>query len=342
MAVRVVHEGPGHRLNGAGPITQVANRFLAHLQARGFAAGTVRGYAHDLLNLSRFLAERNLELGEVTAMDLFDWLAWQSRPRPTAGRTVVRLAEARGAAPATINRRVAAARGLFEYAVIVGLRPDSPAPGPRRSSGLRAPRQGLLGHVKPRRDGPRRGGQLVRQPCRLPESLDAGEVRRLRLANVDMGLRRLRVVGKGKPRTDRAGRPRILRRAGRASAPGAPGGADDHRVFRGAARPDPRPAAVRGEVAADLSHASCHRRRRAGASTPAASHLRHRVRPRPPGATMTAAVAAVTPLPAARTAVGLLVGYDAFVDTLPISSWQRSVRRHAARRFLAQHGDLVG
>jgi hypothetical protein len=44
---------------------------------------------------------------------------------------------------------------------------------------------------------------------------------------------------------------------------------------------------------------------------------------------MTAAVAAVTPLPlpAARTAVGLLAGYDAFVDTLPISSWKRSVRR---------------
>lgn len=226
MAVRVVQTGSGHRLDGPGSITEVANRFLGHLQARGFAAGTVRGYAYDLLNLSRFLAERRLELGEVTATDLFDWLAWQSRPRPTAGRTVVRLAQARGAAPATINRRVAAARGLFEYAVIVGLRSDSPVPAPRRSSGLRAPRQGLLGHVKPRRDEPRRGGRLVRAPRRLPESLDAGEVaafladlnthrdramvlamllgglragevRRLMLADVDMGLRRLRVVGKG-------------------------------------------------------------------------------------------------------------------------------------------------
>jgi site-specific recombinase XerD len=109
MAVRVVQAGSGHRLDGAGPITEVANRFLGHLQARGFAASTVRGYAYDLLNLSRFLAERSLELGEVTVTDLFDWLAWQSRPRP---------------------------RGLFEYAVIVGLRPDSPVPAPRRSSGL--------------------------------------------------------------------------------------------------------------------------------------------------------------------------------------------------------------
>jgi integrase/recombinase XerC len=82
----------------------------------------------------------------------------------------------------------------------------------------------LLGHQPDRR--PRRGGRLVRQPRRLPDSLEAGEVaafladlsthrdravalamllgglrvgevRGLRLADVDMGLRRLRVVGKG-------------------------------------------------------------------------------------------------------------------------------------------------
>ena len=44
----MVRAGSGHRLDGAGPITEVANRFLAHLEARGFAAGTVRGYAYDL------------------------------------------------------------------------------------------------------------------------------------------------------------------------------------------------------------------------------------------------------------------------------------------------------
>lgn len=226
MAVRVVREGAGHRLDGEGPATEVANRFLAHLQARGFAAGTVRGYAYDLLNLSRFLAERGIELTAVGPTDLFDWLAWQSRPQPLSGKKVVRLAEARGAAPATMNRRVAAARGLFEFAVIAGLREDNPVPAPRRSSGLRVPRGGLLGHVKPRR--PREGGgRLVRQPKRLPESVDSGEVtafladlnshrdramvlamlqgglraaevRGLELADVDMGLRRLRVVGKGR------------------------------------------------------------------------------------------------------------------------------------------------
>jgi integrase/recombinase XerC len=126
--------------------------------------------------------------------------------------------------PATMNRRIAAVRGLFEYAVMTGERADNPVPAARRSSGLRASRRGLLGHVGAGR--PRGGGRLVRQPRRLPESLEpedvavfvadlrtfrdravtllmllgglrAAEVRSLRLADVDMGLRRVRVTGKG-------------------------------------------------------------------------------------------------------------------------------------------------
>jgi len=102
----------------------------------------------------------------------------------------------------------------------VGVRPDL-LPD---LSGVRAVRRGLLGHLGPGR--PRGGGRLVREPRRLPESLDAGEVaafvadlatardramalamllgglragevRGLRLADVDLGLRRLRIVGKG-------------------------------------------------------------------------------------------------------------------------------------------------
>ena len=115
-------------------------------------------------------------------------------------------------------------RALFEFAVLAGVRADSPVPSPRRSLGLRARRRGLLGHVPARHL--RRGGRLVQQPRLLPESLEpaevdafladlsthrdravvlamllgglrAGEVRGLRLADVDMGLRCLRVVGKG-------------------------------------------------------------------------------------------------------------------------------------------------
>ena len=157
-------------------------------------------------------------------MDLFDYLDWQQRPARTAGQAVVRLSAGRGAAPATMNRRVATVRGLFEFAVMTGARAENPVPAARRSTGLRPGRRGLLGHIGPGR--PRSGGRLVRQPRQLPEALEpedvaafvadlrtsrdraitlamllgglrAAEVRSLRLADVDMGLRRVRVTGKG-------------------------------------------------------------------------------------------------------------------------------------------------
>jgi site-specific recombinase XerD len=185
----------------------------------------VRAYAYDLLNFARFLSDRGLGLTEVVATDLFDYLDWQARPAKHPGQAkVVRLADRRGAAPATMNRRITAVRGLFEYAVAAGARADNPVPAPRRSSGLRATRRGVLGHLGPGR--PRGGGQLVREPRRLPESLEpadvaafmadlathrdraivlamllgglrAAEVRSLALADVDMGRRLLRLVGKG-------------------------------------------------------------------------------------------------------------------------------------------------
>jgi integrase/recombinase XerC len=224
MQLAVVRSGATHRLEGAGPITDVVNGFLTHLETRGFAAGTVRGYAYDLLNFSRFLAERRATLTDVVATDLFDYLDWQAKPKPAAGTKVVRLAARRGPAPATMNRRIAAVRGLFEFAVITGVRDDNPVPAARRSSGLRPRPRGVLGHIGGWRAAT--GGRLVRQPRRLPDSLDAGEVdafitdlgthrdramalamllgglraaevRSLRLAAVDMGLRRVRVLGKG-------------------------------------------------------------------------------------------------------------------------------------------------
>ncbi|MGH9189866.1 MAG: tyrosine-type recombinase/integrase [Acidimicrobiales bacterium] len=223
MGLAVVHREEGHRLDGDGPATGLANRYLAHLGTRGFSPATARGYAYDLLNFSRFLAERNLGLATVVPSDLFDYLDWQARSRPRTSK-VVRLSDGGGPAPATVNRRVAAVRGMFEYAVITGERTDNPVPAARRSTGWRAPRRGMLGHLGPGR--PRGGGRLVRQPRRLPENVDPGdvaafiadlgshrdravtlvmvlgglraaEVRSLRLADVDMGLRRVRVVGKG-------------------------------------------------------------------------------------------------------------------------------------------------
>lgn len=214
----------GHEVVGDGTDVALVNAFLGHLEMRGFAGATVRAYAFDLLVFLRFAADAGLTVTGLVPGDVFDFLAWQSKPRPTAGRTVVRLAEARGAAPATMNRRVAALRGLMEYAVIIGARDDNPVPAARRAGNARGKPRGLLGHVRPSR--PRTGGRLVRQPRRLPDSLTgeevavfladletyrdramtlamllgglrAGEVRGLRLVDVDQGRRRLRVVGKG-------------------------------------------------------------------------------------------------------------------------------------------------
>jgi integrase/recombinase XerC len=217
-------DGTGWRLEGSWPDAVVANRFLAHLVARAFSPATVRAYAYDLVNFGRFCVEGGVRVADAVPTDFFDYLEWQGRPAPTRGARVVRLAAHRGPAAATMNRRIAAVRALFAFAVVAGVRPDSPVPSPRRSLGLRAPRRGLLGHLPNGR--PRRGGRLVRQPRRLPDRLEAGEVaafladlsthrdravalamllgglragevRGLRLADVDMGLRRLGVVGKG-------------------------------------------------------------------------------------------------------------------------------------------------
>ncbi|MGH3838027.1 MAG: tyrosine-type recombinase/integrase [Pseudonocardiaceae bacterium] len=222
--VAVARVDGSHRLVGDGPLVEFANGWLGHLEARQFSPGTVRSYAFDLLCLVRFFADAGIDWREATPTDFFDWLEWQSRPAPTKGQTVVRLAAGRGAAPATMNRRVAAARGLFEYAVVCGVLDRNPVPAPRRSSGLRGARRGLLGHVTGRRAGV--PARLVRQPRGLPESLAAddvavfladlgthrdraivllmllggvrsGEVRSLRLADVDVGLRQVKVTGKG-------------------------------------------------------------------------------------------------------------------------------------------------
>lgn len=219
--VVVVRSEMGHRLEGEGPAVVAANRFLEHLGVRSFSPATVRAYAYDLANFARFLDDKPLALAEVAAVDLFDYLDWQVRSARRGGRVVAMSGRV---SPATMNRRIAAVRGLFEYMVATGERSTNPVPTARRSSGLRASKRGLLAHVSSGR--PRSRGRLVREAKRLPESLEpsdvgefladlethrdramvlamllgglrAGEVRSLRLSDVDMGMGRVRVVGKG-------------------------------------------------------------------------------------------------------------------------------------------------
>jgi integrase/recombinase XerC len=221
-----VRRGPsGHVLVGVGDDVELVNRFLEHLSVRNFSVATRRAYAFDLLNFLRFCTARGLPVGQVGPLDIFDYLAWQQGNTVSqTGSSVVILPDRRTAASATVNRRVAAVRGLFEYAVLAGARDVNPVPAARRSSGARAVRRGLLGHLGPGR--PRSGGRLVRSPQLLPESLPmdqvrvfiadlltardramallmllgglrASEVRGLLLADVDQGARLVTVVGKG-------------------------------------------------------------------------------------------------------------------------------------------------
>lgn len=212
-----------HRLVGPWPGVEAGNRFLAHLETRRFSSATVRAYAFDLVCLGRFLMDRSIEVADVVPTDVFEWVDWQSATRPQ-GAKVVAITTKRGAAASSVNRRAAAARAFFEYLVMAGDRDDNPVPSPRRGQGLRPKSRGMLGHLGPGRA--RGGGRLLRQPRRLPESVDtadvsafladlgtsrdraitlamvlgglrASEVRGLLLADVDQGRRQLRVVGKG-------------------------------------------------------------------------------------------------------------------------------------------------
>ena len=226
MGLSVVADSVGHRIVGPGGDVDVVNGFLEHLSVRNFSPATRRAYAFDLLNFLRFLSGRALRVGAVVPTDLFDYLDWQRQPRGSAQRSVVvELSSRTGAAPATMNRRIAAVRGLFEYAVVAGVCAQNPVPAARRSTGVRAQRRGLLAHLGPGRSG-RGAGRLVRAPKRLPEALEAREVaefvadlstardramallmllgglramevRGLLLADVDLGLRRVRMLGKG-------------------------------------------------------------------------------------------------------------------------------------------------
>ena len=223
MTVRVQEGSAGPVLVGDWDGVQDANAFLEHLRARAFAAATVRAYAFDLVNFGRFLLERRLGLGEVAPVDVFGWVSWQGVATPGASPATLRPS-ARRAARATVNRRVAAVRSFFEFLLISQKVTVNPVPTPRRGQGLRPSARGLLGHLGPGRA--RGGGRLVREPRRLPESLEvadvqafltglgthrdramvlamllgglrSGEVRSLLLRDVDQGRRRVRVVGKG-------------------------------------------------------------------------------------------------------------------------------------------------
>ena len=107
--------------------------------------------------------------------------------------------------------------------------------------------------------------------------LRAMEVRGLLLADVDVGLRRVRVVGKGgKERTVPVDAAFFTELATYLRSERPPGCAT-RECFVGAARPDPWPGDDRGRDAPNLSHPPRAGRDTAGSPAPAATYLRNPV-----------------------------------------------------------------
>ena len=169
----------------AGPDTArfgLVNEYLSYLADRNYSPRTVRAYGFDLLAFCRWLSAEQVELAAVTTDVLLRFLA-ACREAKVAGRpgpNVVNLAGRRldQYAAATINHRMIAISGMFEFRCMRD--PGAPNPVPKGREARRAPageRNGLLAHVA-RRPKPRSALRL-REPRRLPRALDLREAAEL-------------------------------------------------------------------------------------------------------------------------------------------------------------------
>lgn len=160
-----------------GAVTD-ANAYLGYLADRNFSPRTVRTYGYGLLAFHRWLASAGLGVGQVVTDDLLGFLAAcrqetvPGRPGPNvvdlSGRRTDRLA------PASVNLRLAAVTGLYEFLAMRDPALRSPVPKGRPSSWFAAgERSGLLAHTR-RRPAPRSRLRL-RTPRRLPRALTSQE-----------------------------------------------------------------------------------------------------------------------------------------------------------------------
>ena len=136
--------------------------YLEFVGARG-AVNTWLAVAYDLKVFFEVVAK---EPAEVTAADVFAFLAAQRAPRRR--ERVVRIEDGEpGLAARTIARRLSSVAGLSEYLLARGDAGVGSNPVPRGLAGRRAGRRG------------RGGVRLVRTPRTLPRVLSPGDVDRL-------------------------------------------------------------------------------------------------------------------------------------------------------------------
>ena len=130
-----------------------ANAYLGYLADRNYSPQTVRSYGYGLLAFHRWLRRAGLSVDGVVTDDVLGFLSAcrqeriPGRPGPNvvdlAGRPVDRLA------PASVNLRLAAVAGMYEFVVMRDPTLSSPIPKGKPSSWFAAgERSGMLAHIR--------------------------------------------------------------------------------------------------------------------------------------------------------------------------------------------------
>jgi site-specific recombinase XerD len=229
-SLRLVRRGDGWMLAGAASTGfALVDEYLAYLGDGNYSPRTVRAYGFDLLAFCRWLVNEDLALDAVTTDVLLRFLracreaTIPGRPGPNVMR--LRGGRADKYTATTINRRFAAVSGLFAMRAMRDPAAANPVPKGREARRLVAgERNGLLAHAARRPKN--RSALRLREPRRLPRPLSqpqaadllasfrtwrdraiAGlmlycglrscEVLALTVADVDIGGRWLRAMGKG-------------------------------------------------------------------------------------------------------------------------------------------------
>ena len=176
------------------------DRFIAHLETRHASPGTVVEYRRHLAELGTFLATRDADWRAPDRADLRAWLA---------------VLAARELSASAVGGRLSAARSFYRHAVRQGWIASDPMVGvrsPRRPR--RLPRVLSVDEAERLVEAPARrpaerplADALHRRDAAILELLYAtgmriSELAGLSLPDVDLGRRRLRVLGKGRKERD--------------------------------------------------------------------------------------------------------------------------------------------